>query len=50
LKKLVSFQEPDDAYLVILDPAGQIVHQAHGPFSDAAYGQLRDRLHALLRH
>ena len=50
LKKLVSFKEPDDAYLVILDPAGQIVHQMHGPFSDVAYGQLRDKLHALLSH
>jgi hypothetical protein len=50
LKKLVSFKEPDDAYLVVLDPAGQVVHQMHGPFSDAAYGQLRDKLHALLSH
>lgn len=50
LKKLVSFKEPDDAYLVILDPAGQVVHQMHAPFSDAAYGQVRNKLHALLGH
>jgi len=41
LKKLVSYKEPDDAYLVLLDSTGQIVEQKHGPFSDAAYAQLR---------
>jgi hypothetical protein len=40
LKKLVSYKEPDDAYLVMLDPSGQIVEQKHGPSSDAAYAQL----------
>jgi hypothetical protein len=48
LKKLVSYKEPDDAYLVILGPSGQIVHQVHGPFTEAAYAQLRDKLHMLL--
>jgi hypothetical protein len=41
LKKLVNYKEPDDAYLVLLDPSGQIVEQKHGPFSDAAYAPLR---------
>jgi hypothetical protein len=50
LKKLVSYKEPDDAYLVVLDPAGQIVQQLHSPFSDAPYGQLRDKIRALLNH
>jgi len=50
LKKLVSYKEPDDAYVVVLDPSGQIVRQVHGPLSDAAYAQLRDKLHALLNH
>ncbi len=30
LKKLVSYREPDDAYLIILDRAGNIVQQVHG--------------------
>jgi hypothetical protein len=37
LKKLVSYKEPDDAYLVVLDPSGKVGQQIHGPFSDAAY-------------
>lgn len=48
LKKLVGYQEPDDAYLVVLDPSGQIVHQVHGSFSDAAYARLREQLQRLL--
>ena len=48
LKKLVSYKEPDDAYMVILDPAGQIVQQVHGPFSDAAYEALRREIQTLL--
>lgn len=47
LKKLVGYKEPDDAYLVVLDPAGQIVQQIHGLFSDRAYSRLQDKLHAL---
>lgn len=49
-KKLVSYKEPDDAYLVILDPGGQIVQQMHGPFSDTAYEQLRKEIQPLLHH
>lgn len=48
LKKLAGYKEPDDAYLVILDASGQIVHQTHGPYSDAAYAQLRAELHKIL--
>ena len=48
LKKLVSFKESDDAYLVTLDASGQIVHQRHGPFRDADYAALRAELQAML--
>ena len=48
LKKLVGYKEPDDAYLVVLDASGEIVHQVHGSFSDTAYAQLREELHKLL--
>jgi hypothetical protein len=50
LKNLVSYKEPDDAYLVVLDPSGKIIRQMHGPFSDAAYEQLRKEIQALLPH
>lgn len=48
LKKLVTFKEPDDAYLVLLDRAGTIVQQSHGPFEATKYSQLRDQVQALL--
>lgn len=50
LKTLVSYKEPDDAYLLVLEPTGKIVQQMHGPFSDAAYEQLRKEIKALLPH
>ena len=51
LKKLVSYKEPDDAYLVILNPAGQIVGQMHGSYTDSTYEQLlRNGIQAQLRH
>lgn len=50
LKKLVSYNSPDDAYLVVLNPAGQIVRQLHGPFSDSAYDGLRGELQTSLNH
>ena len=48
LKRLVNYKEPDDAYLVTLDPSGKVAAQAHGPFSDAAYAQFRTDLQSLL--
>lgn len=48
LKKLVSYSEADDAYLVLLDSLGQIAEQKHGPFSDAAYTQLRSDIQSQL--
>lgn len=48
LKKLVGYNEADDAYLVMLDPSGQIVEQKHGVFSDAAYAQLRTDIQSQL--
>lgn len=48
LKKLVGYKEADDAYLVMLDPTGQIVKQMHGPFSDAACAQLRTDIQSQL--
>jgi hypothetical protein len=44
LKQLVGYKEPDDAYVVVLDPSGQIAGQMHGPFTEAAFAHLRDEL------
>jgi len=48
LKKFVGYKEPDDAYLVVLDPSGQVIRQMHGPFTEAAYAQLHDDIHRFL--
>jgi len=50
LKKLVGYSEADDAYLVVMNPAGQIVRQMHGPFSESAYRDLRGAVEMLLSH
>jgi hypothetical protein len=48
LKRLVAYKEPDDAYLVVLDPSGKIVQRMHG--SSSAYEQLRKEIQVLLPH
>jgi hypothetical protein len=48
LKKLVSYKEPDDAYLVVLSREGKIVGQMHGAVTDAAYAPLKTQLESLL--
>jgi hypothetical protein len=47
-KKFVNFSAPDDAYLVIADPEGHLVWQAHGAYSDAVYGNLQKSVANLL--
>ena len=49
LKKLVSYKEPDDAYLILLDRKGEIVYQMHGALSDPSYAELHQRIATLLR-
>ncbi len=48
LKKAVNYQEADDAYLILLDRTGKLVHQIHGPFTDASYSTLRTEIQSLL--
>jgi predicted transcriptional regulator len=48
LKKFVSYQEKDDAYLVVLDMTGRVVYQSHGPFGDAAYQNVSGEVQTLL--
>ena len=48
LKKVVHYKEPDEAYLVLLDRAGNLVRQSHGAANDANYAGLRGQIEALL--
>ncbi len=48
LKKLVSYKEQDDAYLVVLNREGKIVAQTHGQVTDAAYAPLKTQLESRL--
>ena len=44
LKKAASFAEADDAYVLLLDGAGQIRWRTHGAVSNAALKQLREQV------
>jgi len=48
LKRLVSCQEPDDAYFVVLGRSGEIVEQRHDSFGDTGYRQLQGEILRLL--
>lgn len=48
LKRLVDYKEADDAYLVILDRAGNIAQQIHGTPNDSNYARVRSILEPLL--
>ena len=47
-KKVVNFSAPDDAYLIVAAPDGHLVWQAHGPYSDAMYADLKKSVATLL--
>jgi hypothetical protein len=49
LKKLVSFKQPDDAYVVVLDRNSSIMYQTHAARADPGYAELRANLRALLK-
>ncbi len=49
LKELVTYKEPDDAYLILLDPGGKIAYQIHGMLSETGYTEFRQHIVALLR-
>jgi hypothetical protein len=40
-KKLVGYSAPEDAYLVVADPSGNVLWQAHGAPSDAKQTELQ---------
>jgi hypothetical protein len=41
-KQLVSYHEPDDAYIVIVDQSGTVVWKAHGPFTPQRLQEMKD--------
>lgn len=47
-KQLVAFDRPDDAYVLLIDPAGQIVLQTHGPPESVAYTSIQAKIRELL--
>jgi hypothetical protein len=47
-KRIVNFSAPDDAYLIVATPDGRPVWQAHGPYSDAMYADLKKAVANLL--
>jgi len=49
LKKLVHYQEADDAYVVLLGRSGNIVQQIHGAPNDANYTQVKSAIETLLK-
>jgi hypothetical protein len=48
LKKFVQYHEPDDAYLAVLNRAGETVKMSHGAPSDANYARLRREIESVL--
>jgi hypothetical protein len=47
-QSLVNFSAPDDAYVLVASPAGHPISQAHGPFSDETYNELKKPVSSLL--
>jgi ATP10 protein len=42
LKRLVTYSAPDDAYILLLDPTGEIRWRGHGLFNDKDYAALKN--------
>ena len=43
-KKLVNFSEPDDPYIVLTRPDGNVLWQVHGVLTDPLYGELKNAI------
>jgi hypothetical protein len=48
-KKHVNYQAPDDAYLIVIDGAGRVAWQHHGPFDAAKAGEIAAKMRELVR-
>lgn len=49
LKSFVHYKDSDDAYLVVLDRAGNVVQLTHGQLNEATYSEVRGKLESLLK-
>jgi hypothetical protein len=49
-KATAHFRAKDEAYVLLIDPSGQVLYTTHGPTSDAAYADLKRRLEPLRSH
>jgi hypothetical protein len=50
LKKLVDFEQPADAYLIVLGPSSEIDYKTHGSIvTEAGYAQVREHIQLLLK-
>jgi len=47
-KKVVSFDAPDDAYVVVVDPGGAVVWRTHAGIDDTAYAVAKGQLDTIL--
>lgn len=49
LKRISGFQRPEEAYILLLDPKGEIHWVSHGPVSDAAVQELDRHVQSILQ-
>lgn len=49
LKQITGFQRREEAYILLLDPQGEIRWVGHGPVSDAALRELSEHVNSVLR-
>ncbi len=47
LKEAAGFEAPDDAYLILIDPGGEVRWRFHGPFSHTKLKEMRDQADAM---
>ena len=49
IKRLVTYKEEDDAYIVVLDRTGKVAYQAHGGTDVRGYAELQTKLQSLFK-
>jgi len=47
LKEAVGFEKPDDAYLILIGPDGEVRWRFHGPFSHTTMSEMRTQANAM---
>jgi ATP10 protein len=48
LKQITGFQRPEEAYVLLVDPTGEIQWRGHGPVTDQVFQALTNRAHSIL--